>query len=161
MSSVIQEVERDSYCFSVYRMLKLLLQNEECKVSLNLDYFPFGSILIHSPISLAELNLKCRKDKTFRLKTCTRDIEKNEFIKWIEENSDLKIINKPVALMSIGTCSTPTKDTIKLKSGIDYSKMPQCRDNCVNEKDGVLGIKFNCTYPDRRYKAKLYSIRET
>ena len=89
------------------------------------------------------------------------DFEKNEFIKWIEENSDLKIINKPVALMSIGTFSTPTKDTIKLKSGIDYSKMPQCRDNCVNEKDGVLGIKFNCTYPDRRYKAKLYSIRET
>lgn len=81
MNSVIQEVERDSYCFSVYRMIKLLLQNEDCKVSLNLDYFPFGSILIHSPISLAELNLKCRKDKTFRLKTCTRDIEKNEFIR--------------------------------------------------------------------------------
>ena len=84
----------------------------------------------------------------------------NEFVDWIEKNTDLKIINKPTASMDIGTCTTPTKDTNKLKRAIDYSKVPHCKDNCVNDEEDIMSIKFDCTYPDRRYKAKLYSIRE-
>lgn len=37
----------------------------------------------------------------------------NEFIDWIEKNTDLKIINNPTASMDIGTCTTPSEDTKK------------------------------------------------
>lgn len=73
----------------------------------------------------------------------------SEFISWIEENTDLKVIDKAVASMDIGTSITPNENTKKLKRGIDFTKMPHCRDNCIDDD------KYDCTYPDLRFGPEL------
>ncbi len=79
----------------------------------------------------------------------------NEFMHWIEKNTDLKIINKPAASMDMGTCTTPSEDTKKLERAIDYSKVPHCRDNCRYKDSNNPLDKCYCSYPEIRSKAKL------
>ena len=79
----------------------------------------------------------------------------NDFIDWIEKNTDLKIINNPNASMYIGTCTTPSEDTRKLERAIAYSKVPHCRYNCCYKSSDNPFDKYRCYYPDIRSKARL------
>ncbi|MBR5504289.1 MAG: hypothetical protein IKV87_07605 [Methanobrevibacter sp.] len=86
------------------------------------------------------------------------DYEESEsdFVNWIEENSDLRIINKPDASMEIGTCTTPTNDTVKLESSIDYSKVPNCKDKCHH---GKYKCNEDCLFEKERIRNSLDSIK--
>ena len=83
-------------------------------------------------------------------------IKKKPFINWIEENSDLRLIAKGDGFLDVGSLITPNINTYKLRSAVDYSKVPDCRKNCRYKEDSFM--KTECTYPDLRYEAKLKDI---
>ena len=83
--------------------------------------------------------------------------KKTALMSWIEDNSDLKIINEPNALMTIEIFTGPSESIDNLRKKIDFSKVPHCRDSCRFKKYGYWKLK--CTYPDLRHKAKIEELK--
>ena len=84
------------------------------------------------------------------------ELEGNEFTKWIEENSDLRVINKFNASMDVGVLGSFTEDTIKLENGIDLSKIPRCKGKCDRE----YFFNEECFFERRRLREKIGSIED-
>lgn len=79
--------------------------------------------------------------------------------KWIEENSDLRILRSTEISMDIGNPFSPKYDTYKLLDNIDYAKMPDCKLECPNNEDyEKIWRRKHCYWEREKVKERLNSI---
>ena len=59
------------------------------------------------------------------------ELEGNEFTKWIEENSDLRVINKFNASMDVGVLGSFKKILLSWKMALIYLKFQDAKENAI------------------------------